>query len=200
MDLDKLKESWQKTDAKSTMDESKIQLIINHQGQSAFRSLIKTERILLITYIICVFLSFVFRDLLCIIVYLASIVLGFVWQIYKYKFLKKIHLTEMPLLDIADKIATYKKYLYKEIYIGCVWAIGFLILWIVRVVAQDLIRISPGHKISIFLLIIIFMGMFLFVGVISVALYKILYLDKIETIKEAIKDAEEVADFENDEQ
>lgn len=199
MDLDELKESWQNIDTPPITDETKIQHIINHRGLSAFNSLLRTEKVFIILLILCVFISFTLKDQLCFIVYIISVFIAIGWQVYKYGLLKKLQFARMSLLEVAAKISTYKKYIYYEIIVGGIWGIGFVLLWITRVVAYDFVRCSSNQSINVASFIFIFLAIVVFIALWMLVLYKFLYMNKIRIIKEAIREAEEVADFQSKE-
>lgn len=196
MDLDNIKKAWQESTPSPGISEEKIQQMLDNRGKSAFGSLIKYERWNLISLFICIPLSFVFIDRITIIVYLCSLFLGLIWQIYKFGFLRKINLAEMGILEISSRIATYKKFISREFIAGLIWAIPFLALWLARIaISKELFSLIINPTLVIAMFVVIYLIIATTVIVIAWALYKHMYINKIKIIEKSIQ---EIKEFEKD--
>lgn len=197
MELDSLKKSWQEANIKPAMDEDKIQYMINNQGHSAFSSLLKFEKIGIIAVTICLPLSLIFKEIELVILYLVSVPIMIIWQIYKYKYLKKIDLTSMNILEVSKRITKYKKYLSIEFIIGLVWLIIFCLLFVFKALIVDManIRHIAVEQIETSVIVLSIIGIFILLVITATLLFKFLYLNNIKRIQSAIK---EIQDFEQE--
>jgi len=199
MELDSLKKSWQEANIKPAMDEDKIQHMINNQGHSAFNSLLKYEKLGIIIAIICLPLSLIFRDIALIILYLVSVPIMVTWQIYKYKYLKKIDLTSMNILDVSKRIIKYKKYLSIEFFVAMVWGMIFCLLFVFRTVVIDLANAKhiAVEQVETSTIILFLIGIFLILTIFAGIFFKFLYLNNIKRIQKAIKEVQEFEQEDN---
>lgn len=196
MDLDNIKKVWQVTDIKPAISDEKIQKILDNKGKSAFEKLVKYEKIGLILGAICIPISFTFRDTATIIFYLCSILLILIWQVYKYKFLKGINLSEMGIIEISTKINRYKKYISREFIIGIAWAFAFTGFWCFNVIYKDISKNTLENSMTPLIVIcIVYVVMLSTLIVIAWALYKTMYTTNIAALEKSIKESEE---FEKD--
>lgn len=185
MDLDNIKKTWQETEMKPAIDEKKIEKMISNKGQSAFNSLLKHERNGIIMLLVCIPLGYLIfnKYLPVMIVYLSSIVVGLVWQVYKFRKLKEIDMSAMSITDISNRTYSYRKTLMKELAIGIVWLISFIILF------GYFELLSYTSHYNDVLIILIIMTIIALVAVII--LYKILYWKNLKKLEESIKEVQE---------
>lgn len=193
MELDSLKKSWQEANIKPAMDENKIQHMINNQGRSAFSSLLTYEKIGIIIAIICLPLSLIFKDIALIILYLISVPIIITWQVYKYKYLKKIDLTSMNILEVSKRIIKYRKYLSIEFIVAIVWAIIFCLLFVFRTIVVDIANMKhiAVEQVETLTIVLLLLGILLTLVVTVAILFKFLYLNNIKRIQSAIKEIQE---------
>lgn len=197
MDLDNIKKVWQVTGIKPAISDEKIQKIVDNKGKSAFEKLVKYEKLGLILGVICIPVSFTFRDTATIIFYLSSILLILIWQVYKYRFLKRINLSEMGIIEISAKINRYKKYISREFIIGIVWVFVFTGFWCFNVIYEDIKAISDKSVIPLIVIFVVYIVMLSTLIVIAWALYKAMYTTNIAALEKSI---EEIEEFEKDNQ
>lgn len=121
MDLDKMKKEWQETPLEVNVGEEKIGQMIDNEGQSAFRKLLKYEQIGIIAAVILWFISGIFKYPELVLFYRVTITLIFFWQIYKVVHLRKVDFIRMSILDISRYYIHYKKLAVYETVLGLVW-------------------------------------------------------------------------------
>ncbi len=131
MDLDKLKKDWQNVNVKSSVDEVKIEQMIDNEGKSAFNRLVLYEKVSMILLPFCGLLSFtdLFKYDILKIYYGIICVVGFFWECYKYKLLKGVNMLEMDILDISNFYVKFRKYVVYEIIVTVLWFFSFVILF-----------------------------------------------------------------------
>jgi uncharacterized membrane protein YagU involved in acid resistance len=116
------------------------------------------------------------------------------WQIYKYRFLKRIDLANMGVLDISDKMTTYKKYLLMEFIAGVIWAVIFALMCYFLVFHKaDILRYGEDSGISI-----VYIAIMIILPLIGAGLvYKFMYLSNIKKLEESIKEIEDFKEGNN---
>lgn len=199
MDLDNLKKTWQETEVKPTIDECKIQKMLDNKGQSAFEKLIKYDKIFLWLLIPCIFggIFFYYMHPIPGIIYSIVLIYGFLWQSYKLKFMKKADLSEMTILEASKCITKYKKLLLYEIIIGAVAVVVFFVPYVYfgipgminRMSGRDTEQVHAIFDISH--MAIMFVIMIVSVTVISFFLYKYMYFNNIKQVQNSINEIEE---------
>lgn len=117
MDLDNMKKTWQQTSIKPQLEEDKIQQMLDNKGKGALDKLLRTEKIFLWMAIIILPLACLleFSRPFISLFFIAMLVPGCIWQIYKIRFLKKIDTLQMGIVEISAHINRYKRYLLWEI-------------------------------------------------------------------------------------
>lgn len=175
------------------MDEEKIQHIINNQGHSAYNSLLNYEKLGIFLAIILLPLSLLFDDTALVILYLTSVPFMLIWQIYKYKFLKKIDLAAMNILNVSKKITMYKKYLSIEFFIGMIWGIVFCLLFVFRTLIVNFAKKNHINtdQVETSTIILWLLSAFLFLAVIGGLAYKFLYIRNIKRLQDSISEIQE---------
>lgn len=138
MDLNKIKDTWQNTEIKVRLNEEKIQQMVSSKGQSAFSKLKYYENLELIVFPFIILLNITFIAAVQYLKTNISIILPtftagscfcfWIWSIYKFRFLKKVNLIKMNIIDIVKAVDIYKKYMRKEYIIILVWITIFAIL------------------------------------------------------------------------
>lgn len=187
MELDNIKKEWGKLEIKSTIDEEKLQRIIRKRGQGAYSSLMRWESFSFLGIIFCLLFAYaLFLDgkLYITIYFLSGCVIGFIWQIYKIRFLRKIDMISMPVMKIIPKVIQYRQYILKEIYVGICWFIGWMCLLIL---SRDIPSIYSIIILALVGAVLIYL---------MVLFYKAIYFKKINKINESLN---ELKDFESEE-
>lgn len=191
MDLDNIKKTWQETEIRSTIDEDKIRKMISNEGQSAFQKLLSYEKFGLFMLILFIPIGyFVFRRHFSLqLLYIITVLLGIVWQLYKINKLKKVNLQLMTITQVSKHVHWYRKAILKEMTYGMVWFVIFFTLLGYLDLSEHTDRVFN----RVILLIIV-----MIVGVIStILIYRLLYWRNINKLQESIKEIEE---FEKDNQ
>jgi len=196
MDLDKIKEIWKENDIKPSIGEDKIYKMLDNKGKSALNGLLRFEKISVCLLPFFIFAPFIHNHynklapypLFSIILFIGLCIIGFFWQLYKIRLLKKIDPEKMDVILYSKHIALYRKYISYEIIVGICWLIAFVLSYFFSLTHR-----IPGEHMMFF---IIFMAVLLIISVIIIVLfYKWLYTKKIKEIERNIKEIEE---FEHD--
>lgn len=192
MDLDKLKNTWQKAEIKLTMNENQIQQILNNKGKSAFNKLIRYEKIgfivsflLIIASIGIIILSQIalkIKDDYFPLFFCVSTILISIWQGYKYKFLNKIDTLKMDILQVSQNINTYKKYIAGEWIVAIIWTIAMFLIFF----------INKLPNISLLYFIMIILAISAYAILITFIIYKLTISRYLINIEESIKEVEEL--------
>ena len=160
MDLDNIKKTWQETEIKSSVGEDKIRKMLNNTGKSALERLIKYEKIFLWTMIPCILAGVLFYHMHDVtgIIYFALLVVNFFWQIYKIRFLKRIDVSSMNVMEVSKSITRYRQYLNYELIGGSIFIVIFFSSYIFYALPNglSLLSIRHGYYISFFELILSF--------------------------------------------
>lgn len=192
MDLDNIKKSWQESDIRPKIDEDKIQKILDNKGKGAFDALLKYDKLFFWLFIPCLLFGIlvsIFIHPLPGIFYSVLVIIGFFWQAYKIKFLKKINLSEMGILEASKQITKYKKYIVYEISIGFIAIIPFFIFYTYYGLPEMFPRLYKGEGVSTSLLVILIVEIFL-TAIISYWIYRSTYLHNIRKIEKSVKEIE----------
>lgn len=191
MDLDNIKKTWQQTDLKSKVDDSKIRKMLDNKGQSAFNSIMRYEKYGIIGLVICMLVAYPFfsEHKPVFYFYLVTCLVGIVWQIYKFKLIKSANIAELSITKAAKFYYQYRGMIVKELIVGCVWFLVFIILFGNFELAE---KWDTGHfQYSL----IVFIGS-MFIGLlVGFILYRKLYWTHFKEIEKSLK---EVEDFEKD--
>lgn len=189
MDLDNIKKTWQETEIKPSIDNEKIQKMISNEGRSAFNSLIRYEKIGIILLVLCIPMIFALslRHTPVIVFYLFSVVIFLMWQVYKFKKLRRISLSETSITEISGHFYWYRKAILKEFVAGLVWIIFFFILFGYFELLDDT---DYFYKHLTILIISVSIGL-----VLAITIYKIVYWNNIKKMDLSIR---EVQEFEKD--
>lgn len=192
MDLDNIKKSWQETDIKPRIDKDKIQRILDNRGKGAFDALLKYDKLFFWLLIPCFFLGVLFSFFihpLPGIFYSVLVIIGFFWQIYKIKFLRKINISEMGIIEVSKQITKYKKYIVYEISIGSITIIPFFIFYTYYGLPEMFPRLYKDESASTSLLVILVVEISLTV-IISYWIYRSAYLHNIRKIEKSVREIE----------
>lgn len=197
MDLDNIKKSWQETEIKPTINDDKIQQMLNNKGKGAFEKLKKTEVVFFWLLIPCVFAGVIFLSMHWLpgALYGALLVYAFFWQRYKIRYLNRIDLSAMTVLEASKAITKYKKFLYREIMVGIVFIPVFFWTYTFFGMRKFMAKMHNGEEPDPNHLLFMCIAMIVFCIVICVLLYIFLYMKNIKKIEKSIKEVEE---FEKD--
>ena len=204
MDLDKMKNAWQEADIKPNVRDEKIKQMLENRGQWAFGRLLSIEKIGVICVFICIplwigiFLLDKYLDNISIfsIFMLVSLTLVSVWQIMKYRFLRKIDVTK-GLVLVSSQIVRYKKLLSTELIIAVVWVLVAAALFVYNKVLMtkdiSLPDITASQLLFALLFYVLFCGVTFFI---TWVIYKAYFVGNIKWIEQSIA---EIREFEKGE-
>jgi len=197
MDLDNIKKSWQEAEIKPTIDENKIQRMLDNKGKGAFDALLKYDKLFFWLMVPCLLLGvlacFIMHPLPGIF-YSSLVVAGFFWQAYKIKFLKNINLPEMGILEVSKNITRYKKFIVYEMIVGLIFIVTFFIFYTYYGLPSMFPRLLDGEDASTPLFIMLITAIIITI-ILSFILYKSLYINNIKKIEKLVNEIEE---FEKD--
>lgn len=194
MDLDKLKDTWNKTDIQPEIDDEKIIRMLDKKGKGALQRLLWFECLGVILVPVLVVMVFIYNQcnpkvpysIFTIIWFYSFCTLVFFWQIFKLKLLKRINPENNDILTSFKTITRYKKYVRYELFVGCVWLIIFVISHAFTILSY----VSENRFMSF---VITLSVATVLVIVFILLLYRKLYYKNINSIKRSI---EEIKDFE----
>ncbi|WP_165020165.1 hypothetical protein [Dysgonomonas sp. ZJ279] len=194
MDLDNIKKSWQEREIKPTISEEKIQRMLDNRGKNALENLMTFEKWILIIAALCVPIIAIFEKPYYLMIFcLISFICGLTWQIYKYRFLKKINLSEMSILETSIAITKYKRYILREIIVGIIWCIAFT-----GIVVYERYTTASNENNPIMYSLITIGATFIIIltcAYIVYVIYRYIYMQNISQIEKSIA---EIKDFEQD--
>ena len=187
MDLDNIKKDWQQADSSVSIGEDKIKMMLNNKGKSAFANLLKYEKLFFRLLIICFAISilFWFINIPFAIAYLLLLTLSFLWQKYKIKFLERINLFEMDILEVSQLTNKYKIFINTAVIIEGILAIPLCGLYCY----------GSFYQRSENLFWITFLSMSFVVIISCILIYKFMFYNNVKYLEQSIKEAKE---FEKD--
>lgn len=192
MDLDEIKKDWQQAVLKPMLNEENITQMISNEGKSAFNKIKRYELLGMIGMVFFYPLIVpLFRYLELQVFFIVMCILGFFWQAYKYRLLKKMDLLRMPVITISDFYVRYRKYILIEFWVGMVWYIIF-----VSCIGYLEYKHEPDFidkKLGVF--IVIYLFAFLFV----LWLYRITYVKNMKKLRSSIDELRELEMLNQDE-
>lgn len=194
MDLDNLKKTWQEAEIKPTIDDAKIQKMLDNKGQGAFAKLIKYDQLFIKLLIPCAFAEILFFYLSTWlgIIYGILFIYSFFWQRYKIRFMKGFDLSAMGILEASKCILRYKKFIIYEMVIGAIIIIPFFLFYTYYVLPDAFPRMHElNDEISLILFIVSIATTFFFCFLI----YRYMYINNIKKVQKSIN---EIKDFEED--
>lgn len=191
MDLDNIKKKWQETEIRPTITNEKIQKMISNEGRSAFNSLLRFEKISIFLLLLCIPMIFILslRHTPVIVFYLISVAIFLVWQVYKFKKLRKINLSEMSITEISSHFYWYRKAILKEFVTGLVWLLFFFILFGYFELLNDT---DYFYKHLTILVVSVLIGLS-----IALIIYKVFYWNNIKKMEYSIREIQEFEEGNN---
>lgn len=195
MDLDKLKETWKKTDVKPETDESKIYKILSRKGNTSLRKLIIYEKFGMLVCPFLIFLPFVHNYLvptvsypICtLVLFTGFCIIAYFWQIYKILLLKKLNISRIDIISSSKLITKYKKCLQYELFGG--------LCWIIALVGSYSFSLTYRFSTNNITLFIVSCSVLILLSVtIIILFYNFFYIKHIGKIQDAIN---EIKEFEN---
>ena len=194
MDLDKIKESWNRPDIPVHTDEGKIRDIIRSKAKTALDRLVATETWLLFVVAPLIFvpsiLDYFFGQLytfpfLIKSAYIIFCVIGLFWQMYKRKLLKKIDIVNTGIVTCRKYFLKYKLCIKSEVIAG---VIIFLVLYSAFVYSWKEIMTPYRFEVycwlnAVFVLVMLILLLYT---------YKKLYYKQIRKIETSLNEIEEI--------
>ena len=200
MELDDIKKMWQEIDTlkeKQQVNENRIKELLKNKGKTALEKLIKIARFYMIAIIplgifLCLFSHKFFEAggyyMIWPLVFLFYCILMEPRQIYVYRLLKGIDFAKMTVKEVSDRILKYQSIIQKYKIYKMIFGLIYLVIWYYL-----FYRLSLGSEIVWPL--IIFMICMCIVALIAIPLlYKKLYFNNINQIKESLKELKEFDD------
>ncbi len=196
MELDTLKNAWQKVEPATTMNNEQIKSMLQSSNNGALQRLLNWERIGIRLLIGCLFMfSVVFvlqivllsknenstSMLYIYVAYMVFALLSLPWQCYKVGFLKKIDVVNMSMVSLSKAIASYRRFIAYEMVIG-------LLFFSMFIPATLYYMLGTEEPIYVY----VFFGVF-FLGLLvgALLLYKHIYGSRIKQIRRNLKEAKE---------
>ncbi|WP_165044170.1 hypothetical protein [Dysgonomonas sp. ZJ709] len=196
MDLDNIKKSWQEREIKPTISEEKIQRMLDNRGKNALENLMTFEKWGLLVGLLCLPCSFIFDEDFLFFFYLASVICMLIWQTYKYKFLKKINLSKIGILDISIAITKYRKYIFAELILAILWIFIFMGSFLyLKIFKRIFAHLEETSTFNLSITLSIAIGTIFTLALTAYVLYRYIYMQNIKQIEKSIA---EIKDFEQD--
>jgi hypothetical protein len=197
MELDEIKKVWNEMDAlkeKLKISDNRIKEMLKNEGKSALAKLIRMAKIGMIALIplglfMCL-VSYKFFEaggfyMICPLALLLICIVMVPFDFYLYRLLKEIDFSRMTVREVSERILKYQNIIRKfEMYgiIGCVVYLG---IWYYLYY-----KLTIGSEI-VWGFIIFLIVMCLVAGLSIPFLYKKLYYNNINRIKESLKELKE---------
>lgn len=189
MDLDKIKETWDKINIHQDVEDQKIKDIIRSRARTAIDKLRILEATGMIIILPLISLPFLLPDAASFFdgavkwIYVLFCVLGSLWQAYKFFLLKRINLLKAGIIECSKYILKYRLCLKFEILFSSL----FVLLFNIILLYSKKNAISAEKILTVIGICVIF---WLFIGVILFLLYKFLYFNQIRRIESALNEIE----------
>ncbi|MDR1370599.1 MAG: hypothetical protein LBJ72_10835 [Dysgonamonadaceae bacterium] len=197
MDLEEVKKIWQEADSlkeQKRISDERIKNMLKNEGKSALDKLINTARnytnmMIPLGIIICVF-SYRFFEAgglypVCPLAMLLMCILLEPFEIYLYRLLKGIDYSTMTVREVNSRILKYQSIVKRWEFYGIAIFIVYMAIWYYLYY-----KLIFGDEIVWWF--IIFTAAVYVAGIIAIPkLYKKLYYDNINKIKENLKELEE---------
>ena len=197
MEPDELKKIWSEMDAlkeKVHVSDSRIKEMLKNEGKSALAKLIRMAKFGMITMIpIGLFLclvSYKFFEvggyyIIWPLVFLFLCILIEPLEIYLYRLLKEINFSTMTVKEVSERILKYQNILQKFKLYAMPVGVVYLGIWYYLYY-----KLTLGSEIN-WALIIFMIAMCLVFLITVPVLYKKLYFNQINRIKESLKELKE---------
>ena len=200
MELDDIKKAWQEIDAlkeKQQINENRIKEMLKKEGKTALAKLIRLAKIGMIILIpLGLFLCLLSHDffkaggyyVIWPLVFLFYCISKIPFDYYLYRLLKGIDYSGMTVKEVSERILKYQNIIQKSKMYGMIFYVVYLGIWYYL-----FYRLHFGSEIVwafIIVMIVMVLG-----GLIALpVIFKKLYFNHINRIKESLKELEE---FEN---
>jgi MFS family permease len=195
MELDKIKELWNEIDVlkeKQHLSDEKIKDMLKNKGKTALSKLIWFAKFSMVMFIplgVFGYYYFVGYNNVFAIIYFLICIFGVLFEIYKYRLLKKINFSDMTIKDVSERILKYKNIIKNELIYGITGLVVFLGAYIYVDILQNG---APEHLWVLVIIMTIYVILAsLFIGYF---IYKRIYFNRINQIKESLN---ELKEFEN---
>ena len=197
MEPDEIKKIWSEMDAlkeKVQISDNRIKKMLKNEGRSALAKLIRLSKFYTIAMIplglfLCL-ISYKFFEaggyyIIWPLVFLLLCIFMELLEIYLYRLLKEIDFSRMTVKEVSERILKYQDILHKCQMYGMIFFIVYLGIWYYLYY-----KLIIGSEIVWSL--IIFMIIMCLGGLITITfLYKKLYFNNIDRIKESLKELKE---------
>ena len=201
MELDEIKKIWNEMDSlkeKLQISDNRIKEMLKKEGKSALAKLIRMSKFGMIALIplglIMCLLSYKFFEaggcyMILPLSFLLLCTVMMPFDIYLYRWLKAIDFSSMTVKEVSERILKYQKIIRKFELYGMIVAFIYLGIWYFLYY-----KLMIGPKI-IWWLIIYIAIIFLAVLIAIPVLYKKLYYNNINRIKESLKELKEFEEY-----
>jgi len=197
MELDEVKKIWSEMDAlkeKMQVNDNRIKEMLKKEGKSALEKLITLSKIgffsiIPIGLIFCL-ASYKFflaggYYIICPLFFLLFCAIMLPYDLYLYRSLKEIDFSSMTVREVSERILKYQNIIRKFEMYGIIVAIVYLGIW------YYLFYILTFGSEIVWIFIIFMIAMCFIVGITIPFLYKKLYYNNINRIKESLKELKE---------
>jgi len=197
MELDEIKKVWNEMDVlkeKLQVSDNRIKEMLKKEGKSALEKLIGMAKIGMIILIplglfLCL-LSLKFFEaggyyMICPLIFLLFCIAMVPFDFYLYRLLKEIDFSTMTVREVSERILKYQNIIRKFEMYGIIGCVVYLSIWYYL-----FYTLTFGSKI-VWEFIIFMIVMCIVAGLIIPFLYKKLYYNNINRIKDSLKELKE---------
>jgi len=191
MELDKIKELWNEVELlkeKQHAGDERVKEMLKNKGKTALSKLITLAKIGMIAIIpLGIFGCFYFMNphMVFGLIFALFCAIGFPFEVYGYRLLKSIDYSNMAVTDVLDRILKYQKFVRAGEKFGLFFFASYMGTW-------SFFRYKQEFGLEIHLSIIIFLIAICLLGLIGIfVLYKKLYYNRLNQIKESLKELKE---------
>ena len=197
MDLDDVKKRWKEVDSskeQNQMCDERIKMMLKNGGKSALDKLIRLAKMYTIIIIPLGFFFCLCSEkffcaggyyLICPLFMLFLCIAAQPLEIYLYRLLKGIDFSTMTVKEVSSRILKYQHIIKKAEFYGIIFFVIYMPIWLFLYY-----KLAFGDE--IIWAFIIYIGVIYVIGIISLPiLYKKLYYNNINKIKESLRELEE---------
>lgn len=194
MDLDNIKKTWSEHNTTPVLCEDKIHNIINQRAKTALDRLISFEVFGCLLLLPLLFVPYLHAQVFPKMpypvftkyFYIISCIIGFFWQLYKYRLLRSINISHASIVSCSKNISKYRLYISIEAILGTLLVFVFIFSFAYSYI--DILS-DEEQKLKFYIFNII---LFVVVCIILLFYYKLVYYKRIKHIEASLKEVREM--------
>ena len=189
MKLDNMKKNGEKLNFISNLNENGVQQILNQRGQSAFQGLVEHEKrnkslCIMISSVMILLFLFYKAEIFMHLIIAGVALLIYPWEIYKYRFLRKINIVDVSIASILKPYLKFKNYIKREIIVV---SSSLFVLYSLFSYFELFLKWDIQNEDFMLKFVLSIFGMFLFVSF-MILYYVFMYRLSFKNFEKTIKD------------